>query len=91
MTSTHTVLTHEQVAQLYELLDDTQIDDRIKRRATIVLLREYKGYSQTQVQRTIGTSPKQIRKWVGRFYAEGLDGLYDKTRSGRPVTITHKE
>ncbi len=91
MKSAQTILTCEQVNQLYELLDDIQIDDSVKKRARIVLLREYNGYSQTQVQKRIATNPKQIRKWVERFYAEGTVGVYDRTRSGRPTTITHKE
>jgi transposase len=31
-----------------------------------------------------------VRFWIQRFNAEGLSGLYDRKRSGRPCKVTHQ-
>src|SRR5688572_7659206 len=44
--------------------------------------RELKGRARAQVARELGVSMKTVNKWLGRFQAEGVAGLAD--RSSRP-------
>jgi transposase len=50
-------------------------------RARIVLLAA-KGYSTRSIAREIGTMPRTVSQWRGRFAREGLAGLNDKPRPG---------
>lgn len=43
-----------------------------------------RGMSNAAGARQFNTTPKTVGKWVGRFCAEGLDGLRD--RSSRPLS-----
>src|SRR5205085_12216315 len=50
-------------------------------RARIILLAA-EGRSTRSRARTIGTMPRTVSLWRGRFSREGLAGLRDKPRSG---------
>jgi predicted ArsR family transcriptional regulator len=52
-------------------------------RARIVLLAA-EGASNKQIARRLDTTPQTVCKWRKRFYEEGLSGLEDRPRSGRP-------
>src|SRR3954467_75644 len=57
-----------------------------RERAQIVLaIAAGSGVSETA--RTLGVSRPTVIKWRDRFAADGLDGLSDQPRSGRPKTI----
>ncbi len=45
------------------------------------------GMSTTVVAKDLGTSPPTVRKWRDRYAMEGVDGLWDYERSGRPPTV----
>lgn len=53
------------------------------RRARIVLL-SAQGATTRQIAQALGLSPPTVRLWRGRFEAEGLEGLGDRPRCGRP-------
>ncbi|WP_413104352.1 GntR family transcriptional regulator [Streptomyces sp. Inha503] len=40
------------------------------------------------VARRLGVSAQMVGRWRARFLAEGLDGLADRQRTGRPRTVT---
>jgi transposase len=42
------------------------------------------GLSKAAAARKYNTTPKTVAKWVGRFRADGLDGLRD--RSSKPLS-----
>jgi hypothetical protein len=52
-------------------------------RARIVLLAS-EGLSNKEIANRLHTTPQTACKWRKRFYEEGLDGLEDRPRSGRP-------
>jgi transposase len=56
---------------------------RDKVRAQIVLLAA-RGWPNTQIAEELGITVDTVRTWRGRFAAEGLAGLVDRARSGRP-------
>jgi transposase len=60
---------------------------RDKLRAQIVLAAAA-GYSNAAIARRLHTSQNTVRKWRGRFAAQGLAGLVDRERGGRPPRFT---
>src|ERR1700722_9694340 len=49
------------------------------------------GVSVSGAARSLGVSRPTVIKWRDRFVAEGLDGLGDLPRTGRPKTIDHSQ
>ncbi len=56
-------------------------------RASIVLLAA-RSLPNKKIATRLGISVDTVRKWRGRYAAEGRDGLADQPRSGRPPTFT---
>jgi transposase len=52
-------------------------------RARIVLLAAA-GLANTHIARRLGIAPNTVVKWRKRFWEEGIDGLADRKRPGRP-------
>lgn len=49
-----------------------------------IVLSAAEGTSNKQIAERLDTSPQTVCKWRKRFYEEGLGGLEDRSRSGRP-------
>jgi transposase len=49
------------------------------------------GLSVPAIAQRLARAEKVVRRWVVRFNAEGLHGLQDKPRSGRPTTYSREE
>jgi transposase len=45
------------------------------------------GYDREEAARLAGMSDQALRDAIKRFNAEGIDGLFDKPRAGRPVLL----
>jgi transposase len=60
------------------------------RRARMLLLAD-NGESVAQIARMMGTSRPIVRTWIQRYRQDGLAGLGDRPRSGRPEIITPLE
>jgi len=60
---------------------------RDKIRAQIVLLAAQR-WSNAAIAVEVGVSVDTVRTWRGRFAAQGLAGLVDRARSGRPVRFS---
>ena len=54
----------------------------VRRYRAMVLLAE--GHSGVSVAQKVGLSPRHVHKWGQRFVQQGVAGLRDKPRSGRP-------
>ena len=52
-------------------------------RAVMVLLSLH-GLAPAQIAELLDCHPATVRRWIGRFNAEGLAGLADRPRPGRP-------
>ena len=63
---------------------------RIVRRASIVL-RCAEGWSIEAIAAALRTSRPTVSKWRTRFREQGLDGLTDSPRSGRPRVVTGED
>jgi transposase len=49
------------------------------------------GQRVADIARMLDVKEAKVRKWVKRFNGQGLDGLEDEARSGRPRTYTPEE
>jgi len=56
---------------------------RLAARAVMVLL-SLQGVPAAQIAGLLECHPATVRRWIGRFSAEGLAGLADRPRRGRP-------
>ncbi len=59
-------------------------------RARIVLLAAV-GYTNRQIAERLSVNPDTVGKWRSRFAGEGLEGLEDRPRSGRPLVYGHDD
>jgi transposase len=62
-------------------------NNRVRKRAQAVRL-SVMGYTVTQIAEILGCNRQSIHNWFDTFEAQSCQGLYDRPRSGRPVTAT---
>jgi transposase len=63
---------------------------RLAERARL-LVWSRQGWRVSDLVRMLGWSDPTIRMWIKRFNAQGLEGLKDAPRSGRPPTYTPEQ
>ena len=80
-------LNEEDRAALGALTRRTTAAMGLVRRARIVL-RAGEGVPLDRIARELGVQRNVVRTWVDRYRAEGLDGLQDRPRPGRPRTFS---
>lgn len=86
MASSELLLTDEDHARLEAWTRASTVSAGHRERARIVLaVAEGAGVSGTA--RTVGVSRPTVIKWRDRFASDGVDGLADLPRSGRPKMI----
>ena len=83
-------VTKSQREQLCTLIREQRGEARLYRRARMVMLAA-SGESISSIGRKMGTCRARVGNWLGRFRNEGIDGLIDEPRSGRPAIITPLE
>ncbi len=62
-------------------------NNRVRKRAQAIRL-STKGYTIPQISEILGCNQQSIHNWFNGFEMDGLDGLYDKPREGRPIVAT---
>jgi transposase len=77
------ILTDQDRAELEGLARARKAPLRAVQRAWIVLAAA-DGQPNAQIARDLGVHVDTVRTWRGRFAAEGMKGLADRPRSGRP-------
>jgi len=83
-------LTSEQRSDVQALSRQPKAQARFVERARIILLAD-EGLSNAQIAQRLSTRPARVSKWRTRFGAEGMDGLWDDFRPGRPATYDPEE
>src|SRR6516164_5980494 len=83
-------LTDAEREQIKRLSQARTAPARAVERARMIQLAN-EGLSIPVIAQRLGRAEKVVRRWVTRFNAEGLHGLQDKPRSGRPVTYSREE
>jgi transposase len=79
-------LSPEQEGELQRLARTPSVSNQRALRARIVL-RAAEGASNTEIGKELGLSLPTVGLWRTKFAREGLPGLADRPRSGRPPTI----
>jgi transposase len=80
-------LTAAQRHRLKKIAQGHKSPHRDRLRAQIVL-DAAAGHANAAIARRCRVIPDTVRKWRGRFAAEGMSGLRDRNRSGRPPRFT---
>jgi transposase len=70
---------------LNELRGDTPRERVLHRLHSVTLV--LSGLSASEVARVYGDSPRAVAYWVTRFKKDGLDGLNEEVRPGRPSKL----
>jgi transposase len=76
----------EQITEIRHLYHTTK-DVRIRTRAQIILL-AFDGLSAPKIAKIVDLDPVSVRKHIKRYRDEGIAGLPDKHRGGRPRIAT---
>jgi len=64
----------------------------IQMKMRLLALAHFKdGHSRTQIAHFLKVSRTSVNKWVQTFLAEGLEGLKEKPRTGRPPFLTPEQ
>ena len=56
-----------------------------------IVVRSWDGQRVRQIAQALGCHPKTVRQWLHRFNDQGVDGLGDLSRSGRPRRLSETE
>ena len=76
----------EEVTELRHLYRTTR-DVRMRTRSQMILL-AFDGLSAPQIARIVELDPFSVRQYMKRYVHEGIAGLADRPRTGRPRTAT---
>ena len=83
-------LTAEEEQALRELAHSRTVEARLRDRARICWLSHH-GLRVRAIQDAVHVADGTVRLWLIRFNADGLDGLRDRRRGGRPATYTPQQ
>jgi len=76
--------------QLQSMVSSRSLAYGLVTRARIVLLAA-EGASNREISGKVGLSAQSVCKWRRRFLAQGLSGLHDELRPGRPRSISDEQ
>jgi transposase len=82
-----TELSAQQLTELADLYRTTR-DVRLRTRAQMVLLAAEQQLTAPAIAVIVRESEETVRRWLKRYQAEGVEGLRDQHRGGRPATVT---
>lgn len=80
----------EERATIEQLARSRTAPARTVERARIVLLSRF-GDSVEEIVEKLGVCPATVRLWLNRFNREGVKGLADRPRCGRPAVYSPEE
>lgn len=80
-------LSAEEQAKINKLAPSRTAPARAVERARIIQ-HASPGLSAPKIAQGLGAEVQAVRRWIHRFNAEGLAGLADRRRAGRPATST---
>jgi hypothetical protein len=83
-------LTPDESDTVRQLAQSRTAAARTVERAKIVWLAS-RGWRVPSIAREVQLGGDTVRLWLKRFNAEGLDGLRDRPRAGRPATYTAEQ
>ncbi|RME59575.1 IS630 family transposase [Candidatus Parcubacteria bacterium] len=84
------VLSEEEQQHLTSIARSYSLPHGLVIRAQIILL-SAAGYSNKEIAQKIGRSPQIVCKWRQRYLQQGISGLHDQLRAGRPRSISDEK
>jgi transposase len=81
-------LTEQDLDRLKEFdkeVNDRRVHDRV--RATLL---SHRGYNVRKIAEVLDVNHRFISNWLDRYEREGVTGLLDRPRSGRPSRVTQR-
>ena len=85
-------LSKEACQELDKMYRTTKIP-RMRTRFQMIFLSAEQGLNAPKIAEIVRESENTVQRWLKRYLAEGLQGLYDAPKSGSPgkVTSAYKE
>ena len=83
-------LNEDERAELMSFASSRSLAHSLVQRARIVLAAS-EGLTNLQIAEQVGLSRASVGKWRTRYAREGLPGIYDQLRSGRPRTLQDEQ
>ncbi len=83
-------LSKEEFEQLNSISHSRSLPHGLVNRARIVLMAA-KGLTNREIAKQVHLSPQMVCKWRKRYLRQGLSGLHDELRSGRPRSISDEK
>ena len=83
-------LSDQEAEELRALAHSRAVEARLRDRARICWL-SHQGQRVAAIQAALGVADGTVRLWITRFNTQGLDGLRDRRRGGRPATYTPEQ
>ena len=80
-------LAPEAITELDKLYRTTH-DVRLRTRAQMILLAAEQQLTAPAIAQIVRADPETVGSWLKRYQAEGVNGLADKPRVGRPAKVT---
>lgn len=80
-------LNEGELEEIQSLYDKTR-DVRIRTRTQMILLAVEKSMTAAQIGQIVRKNDQTVRRWMRRFNAEGINGLYDAPHPGAPGNVT---
>lgn len=83
-------LSSEEQKMIERLAHSRTAEARLVERAQMIW-HASQGSSVPAIAHDLGLHPQTVRHWLKRFNAEGLEGLHDLPRGGRPATYSPEQ
>ena len=83
-------LTSEEQKMIERLANSRTAEARLVERAQMIW-HASQGFSVPTIARDLGLHPQTVRDWLKRFNTNGLEGLHDLPRGGRPATYSPEQ
>lgn len=83
-------MSEEEVKQIRELAHSRTKPAALVARAQIVLMSR-EGKRAPLIAQQMRVCGRTVRRWIERFNTQGIEGLLDRGKSGRPPTYTQEE
>ena len=83
-------LSREQLSELNGVMRSKDCDKRTFKRLQSIKLNAT-GYSIVQISDLLEVHYKSAYNWISRYEKEGVEGLKDKSKSGRPPILTEAD
>jgi transposase len=80
-------LTTDEATKIEKLAHSRKEAARLVQRARVIRL-SHQRYRVSAIASEVDLSEPSVRLWIKRFNDQGLSGLHDEPRSGRPATYT---